>query len=96
MNWTQEQALEKVEEALKLVGGDDARVRFSARRRKNLRYAANQVTTSGHDDDHTLTITISLGQQSGTAVGNQLDTDSIKALAKQAEQNLHLWGFSPV
>lgn len=86
MNWTQEQALEKVEEALKLVGGDDARVRFSARRRKNLRYAANQVTTSGHDDDHTLTITISLGQQSGTAVGNQLDTDSIKALAKQAEQ----------
>jgi len=86
MNWTEEQAFDKVEEALNLAGGDDVRVQFSARRRKNLRYAANEVTTSGQDDDHTLTISVSLGQQTGTAVGNQLDTDSIRELAKQAEQ----------
>ena len=75
-----------VDQALAVTDADDARINVSSTRREHLRFARNQVTTSGVDIDQQMTVTVSYGSKSGSASGNQLDPDGIRAIVKAAEE----------
>ena len=65
---------------------DDATVNLSSTRREHLRFANNQVTTSGIDLDQQIEVTVSFGSRSGTASGNQLSDEGVMAVVRAAEE----------
>ena len=54
--------------------------------RRHIRFALNTVTTSGEQDDVTLSVTSHFGKRSGTATTNELDSKSILAAVAKSEQ----------
>ncbi|MEO8673190.1 MAG: TldD/PmbA family protein [Tahibacter sp.] len=52
----------------------------------NVRYALNNVSTSGHVSDVELTIEVAFGQRSGIATTNQFDDASLLAVVRRAEE----------
>jgi predicted Zn-dependent protease len=54
--------------------------------RRHVRFALNSVTTSGEQDDVTLSVTSHFGKRSGTAATNELDSKSIVAAVAKSEQ----------
>lgn len=71
--------------ALAMTDADDAVIRVDGGRREHLRFARNQVTTSGIDHDQTVEVTVSYGAKTGTASGNQLDDAGIRAIVQAAQ-----------
>lgn len=59
---------------------------LSGTHRRHLRFALNNVTTSGEQDDTTLSITSHYGKRSGTASTNELDAKSIAATVRKSEE----------
>lgn len=64
---------------------DDVVVVVREAQREHLRFANNQVTTSGEDRDDVLTVTVSYGARSGTATGNPVDDEGRIAVVRAAE-----------
>jgi predicted Zn-dependent protease len=58
----------------------------SGTERRHLRFALNNVTTSGEQDDLTLSVTSHFGKRSGTATTNELDSKSIVAAVRKSEE----------
>ena len=75
-----------VDQILAMSDGDDVSVSLRGGTRTHLRFANNQVTTSGVDEDNTLSVSVSYGTRTGTASGNQLDPDSLRAIVDSAQQ----------
>jgi len=71
---------------LAMTDADDATVSLEGGERTHLRFANNQVTTSGSDRNTTVSISVSYGSRTGTASGNQLDEDSLRAIVESAQQ----------
>jgi predicted Zn-dependent protease len=74
-----------IDEILAMSDGDDVRVSLGGRTRTHIRFANNQVTTSGIDEDNTVSVSVSYGSRTGTASGNQLDPESLKAVVASAQ-----------
>src|SRR4026209_1388740 len=58
----------------------------SGTQRRHLRFALNNVTTSGEQDDTTLSITSHFGKRSGTASTNELHAKSVAAPVRKSEE----------
>ena len=58
----------------------------SGAQRRHLRFALNNVTTAGEQDDLTLSITSNFGKRSGTATTNELEPKSIAAAVRKSEE----------
>jgi predicted Zn-dependent protease len=74
------------ERALGHVTAQDAQVVVASSQLSHLRFAANNVATSGRRDDATVTITVWLDRKQGSASTNELDPDSLKAVVAEAER----------
>jgi len=70
--------------AKRLAPAGAAFVRLESRRDANLRFARNEVTSSGDVDESTLSVEITLGQRHASSDTNQLDPASIEAAVNRA------------
>ena len=82
----------------KLLGfskADECEVSVSGDRIGNLRFARNQVSTSGGAENITLVIQSSFGKRTGLATGNELDDASLEKLVRRAEDIARLAPENP-
>src|SRR5688500_6886175 len=68
---------------------------LSGNDRRHLRFALNNVTTAGQQDDLDLSITSHFGKRSGTARTNELSESAILAAVRKSEQIARLAPENP-
>ena len=73
------------DKVISLVKADDASVTVSSNRQSFLRFAANNVLTSGTTQERTANIVVWLGGKRGAANTSDLTSDSLKAMVEHAE-----------
>ncbi len=83
---TRAEAQEIAARALKNSPAEETRVSINSGARADTRFALNQVTTSGENQDTTVTITAFVGNRSASVNTNRLDEASLAAAAKQAHE----------
>lgn len=71
---------------LSLTSADDATASVSSNRQSHLRFAANNVLTSGTREGRTASVTVWVGGKRGSASTNDLDDESLKAMVEHAER----------
>ncbi len=86
MSLTHDDCRRITERALSLSGADECFVSVEAGRNANVRFARNEVTTSGDVEDATLSVRCSFGKRSGTSSVNQFDDASLSRCVRQAEE----------
>ncbi|MGH9369648.1 MAG: TldD/PmbA family protein [Thermoanaerobaculia bacterium] len=86
MSLARQEAKELVDRVLKLSRADECSVSVNGGREANIRFARNEVTTSGDTEDVTLTVRSSFGKRSGSASVNQFDDAAIERCVRQAEE----------
>jgi predicted Zn-dependent protease len=74
--------LEKVKKASK---ADEVAINLTSRHATNLRFAANQLSTSGGVWNTVLTVTSAFGKRHGSASANDLSEESIRRVVAQSE-----------
>ncbi|HUR44924.1 MAG TPA: TldD/PmbA family protein [Candidatus Saccharimonadales bacterium] len=80
---------------LALSKADSAVVNLSGTEHGNIRFALNNVTTSGHRDDLSLGIESNFGKRSGSVTINELDDASILAAVRKSEEIARLAPENP-
>ena len=70
---------------LSMVKADDATASVGSNRRSHLRFARNDVLTSGTNEGRTANVTVWIGGRRGAASTNDLDDASLKRMVDQAE-----------
>ncbi|HKE01167.1 MAG TPA: TldD/PmbA family protein [Planctomycetota bacterium] len=73
-----------VERALAAVRADDARASLTSTRRGWVRFGADEIRAIGETEERALTIEASIGRRRGSAQGNDLRDDAVRALAERA------------
>lgn len=71
---------------LALTKADDAQATLRGSDSANIRFALNQVTTSGIRNNYTLSVSVAFGKRVGTASSNQFDDASLRGLLRKAEE----------
>jgi predicted Zn-dependent protease len=64
---------------------DSAQVTITGGARGNTRFAVNQISTSGDNFDHVVSVHATFGKRAGTSTTNKLDDASLKAVVDRAE-----------
>lgn len=80
------EAQDIAQRALKHSPAEETRVTINSAARADTRFALNQVTTSGENQDTQVTITATVGGRSASVNTNRLDEASLAAAAKQAHE----------
>jgi predicted Zn-dependent protease len=83
---TREETKQLVDRVLKLSKADECSVSVDGSRNANIRFARNEVTTSGDAEDSTITVRSSFGKRSGAASVNQADDATIERCVRQSEE----------
>ena len=86
MSLTREEARGLVERVLEMSRADECAVSVNGSRDGNIRFARNEVTTSGDTDDVTVSVRTSFGKRSGSSSVNQFDEESLGRCVRQAEE----------
>ena len=81
---TRAEAQEIAQRALRHSPAEETRVAINSAARADTRFALNQVTTSGENQDTQVTITAYSGNRAASVNTNRLDDASLAAAAKQA------------
>ncbi len=81
--------------ALQHSPADETRVSITSAARADTRFALNQVTTSGENQDATVTVTATVGGRSASVTTNRLDEASLAAAARQAAEVARLVPVNP-
>ena len=81
---TRAEAQEIAQRALRNSPAEETRVSINSAARADTRFALNQVTTSGENQDTQVTITAYSGNRAASVSTNRLDEASLAAAAKQA------------
>ena len=82
---TREQARAIIEKVKRASKADEVTITLGSRHTTNIRFAANQLSTSGGVWDTTLAVTSSFGKRHGTASTNDLSDAAIARVVGQAE-----------
>ncbi|MGH9373419.1 MAG: TldD/PmbA family protein [Vicinamibacterales bacterium] len=90
MSLTKDEAKGIVDRALKLSTAEAAEVSLEANRVANLRYAHNEVSTSGDVTNLTVTIRSVFGKRSGSSSINQIDDASLERVVRRSEETARL------
>jgi predicted Zn-dependent protease len=80
------EAQEIAQRVLRNSPAEETRVSINSGARADTRFALNQVTTSGENQDTQITITAYVGNRSASVNTNRLDEASLAAAAKQAHE----------
>jgi predicted Zn-dependent protease len=72
--------------AIKASPAEETRVSINSNARADTRFALNQVTTAGENQDTSVTITTYVGNRSASVTTNRLDDASLAAAAREAHE----------
>jgi predicted Zn-dependent protease len=92
---SRDEAQALLEKALSHVTADHASASVSGSSRGNIRYARNTVTTSGQEDNVSLSVTCTFGKRSGSSSTNDLSDDAIQRAVVRAEELARLAPENP-
>lgn len=92
---TQDQAREIMQKVVDLSQADFCEVSLGGSRGGNIRYARNTVSTSGEEDNTSLSVQSSFGRKSGTATINEFDDDSLLKVVRRSEELAQLAPDNP-
>src|SRR5687767_1335609 len=84
--YTEEQAREICEKVVKLSKADECVVNFNGGTAGNIRYALNEVSTSGIVSDANLAVQVAYGKRVGIATTNVFDDAALAAVVRRAEE----------
>ena len=82
---TEQQAREILEKVVKLSTADECVAGLGGGTTGNIRFALNQVSTSGVVDNANLAVTVAYGKKTGTATTNAFDDAALARVVKAAE-----------
>lgn len=83
---TEQEVKTLTEKILSMVNADDAAASVGSNKQSHLRFAANNVLTSGTREGRSASVTVWIGGKRGSASTNDLDDESLKAMVEQAEK----------
>jgi predicted Zn-dependent protease len=83
---SQDEAQAILKKALSYSTANECEVNLNGNVGGNIRYARNSVSTSGMQDDTSLSVTSYFGKKSGTATINEFDEASLQKVVKRAEE----------
>jgi predicted Zn-dependent protease len=84
--------------AKRIVGfsqADSCRVSISSAARGNTRFAVNQVSTSGDNEDVSVRVRVTVGKKVGAATTNRLDDEALRQVVQIAERIARLQPDDP-
>jgi predicted Zn-dependent protease len=83
---TREEARDIIRRTLEMAKADETQVSIDASRDANLRYANNEVSTSGDTSNVVITVQSAFGKKSGSSSINQYDDASLRRVVSRAEE----------
>ena len=86
MLFTEKEVRELTQKILSMVKADDATASVASDKRSHLRFAANNVLTSGTRESRSANVTVWIGGRRGSASVNDLDEASLREMVAKAEQ----------
>ena len=84
--YSEEQAKAILDKAIKFSKADECTAQLTGSNGGNVRYALNNVSTSGYVSDADLVVQVAFGKRTGTATINAFDDKSIEAVVRRAEE----------
>ena len=91
----QEEAKRICDKILALSKADECRITINGARTGNIRFALNNISTSGLVDDCQLSVAVAFGKRQGTATINELDDKSLERVVRRAEELARLAPENP-
>lgn len=82
----QDQAREIMQKVVNLSQADFCEVNLNGSRGGNIRYARNTVSTSGEEENTSLSVQSSFGKKTGTATINEFDDASLEKVVRRSEE----------
>ncbi|MEX0609719.1 MAG: TldD/PmbA family protein [Balneolaceae bacterium] len=92
---TRDEAREIMQKVIRLSKADHCEVSMQGEEGGNIRYARNTVTTSGEEQNTSLSVKSSYGKKSGTASINEFDDDSLAKVVQRSEDLAELAPENP-
>jgi predicted Zn-dependent protease len=92
---TQEETKRICDRVISLSKADECVVNITGSRTGNIRYARNNVSTSGIVEDTQLAVTVAFGKRQGTATINEFDDASLEKVVRRAEDLARLAPENP-
>ena len=92
---TEDQAKAVLEKVIALSKADEVTAVLAGSREGNIRFALNNITTSGIVDNLDLFVTSSFGMRSGTTTVNQFDDPSLERAVRRSEELARLAPENP-
>lgn len=83
---TEQEVRSLTEKILSMVKADDASANVGSNKQSHLRFAGNNVLTSGSRDGRSASVTVWIGGKRGSSSTNDLDDASLRAMVDQAEK----------
>ena len=84
--FSKEEAKKILEKALSFSSADECEVNLDGDDSGNIRYARNNVSTSGSQSNVSLVVSSAFGKKSGIATVNEFDDDSLQRAVKRSEE----------
>jgi predicted Zn-dependent protease len=91
----QDEARRITDKVLSLSKADECRVSISGARTGNVRFALNNISTSGLVENIQLTVTVAFGKRQGSANINELDDKTLEKVVRRAEDLARLAPENP-
>ncbi len=83
---TEQETKSLTDKILSMTSADDATASVNSNKQSHLRFAGNNVLTSGVREGRSANVTVWIGGKRGAASTNDLDDDSLKTMVEQAEK----------
>ncbi len=83
---TEKEVSTLTEKILSMVKADDATASVGSNKQSHLRFAGNNVLTSGSREGRTANVTVWIGGKRGSASTNDLDEESLRSMVAEAEK----------
>ena len=83
---TEQEVKALTDKILSMTNADDASAAVGSNKQSHLRFAGNNVLTSGSREGRSANVTLWIGGKRGTASTNDLDEARLKAMVEQAEK----------
>lgn len=92
---TRDEARQIMEKVIRLSKADDCVVNLNGNVGGNVRYARNTVTTSGEEENTSLSVESAFGKRTGTASINEFDDASLEKVVRRSEELARLAPENP-
>lgn len=92
---TRDEARDIMQKVIRLSKAEHCEVSMQGENGGNIRYARNTVTTSGEEQNTSLSVKSSFGKKSGTATINEFDEESLAKVVRRSEDLAELAPENP-